>query len=60
MSPDSQWLEAQLIDAPLIAIVFTSINVTDGESSGRCPSCDDPISDGEWQRFGVCTACHAA
>lgn len=27
------------------------------DSSGSCPSCDGPITEGEWTKYGVCTCC---
>lgn len=39
-----------------IPIEFNGLNVTNGEA-GNCPTCDGPISEGEWAYFGVCTCC---
>ena len=38
-------------------IKFEGLNVSQGESSGLCPSCDEDMSDGEWMRYGVCCRC---
>lgn len=37
---------------------YISLNVTAAGYSGVCPVCDEPLSEGEWVKFGICTCCH--
>ncbi len=38
-------------------IEYEGLSSQAGESSGVCPSCDGDITEGEWNRFGICIKC---